>query len=281
LEIYFLCQIVRFSVSSGNPNLCGHVEAVARAMRRPSRPLQLQALLQLPRLADRDGTVEATDAHALLRALGTEIPPDLEWMAGITEGSPTALEFRANVPPDQARDVMNRFHYLRSPRTDACVYGLFTPAGRLAVVCTVSSLDVPRLAELVCADGASPASARVVSRVFAFEDAPKNSISYLLARVSRAEHLAGVIELVTYVNPNLGFTGASYRASGWRLLGEERGTAYRYLDGRYITDRELARRFGPHDDGAYRSLLGPRFSVTAMPLLPLLIFGCGTRGRMP
>ena len=47
---------------------------------------------------------------------------------------------------------------------------------------------------------------------------------------------------------------------------------YRYLDGRYTTDRQLASEFGKHDDVTYRRLLGHRFAVSVMPLAPLLVF---------
>jgi len=56
------------------------------------------------------------------------------------------------------------------------------------------------------------------------------------------------------------------------VLGEEPGNTYRYLDGRYVTDRWLAMQFGRHDDETYRRLLGDRFAVSAMPLAPLLVF---------
>jgi len=94
----------------------------------------------------------------------------------------------------------------------------------------------------------------------------------MLSRVARVERQLGVTDLVTYVNPNMMFTGGSYRASGWRPIGEEPGTRYRYLDARYITDRELAARFGRHEDKTYRHLLGSRFAFSTMPLRPLLIF---------
>jgi hypothetical protein len=94
----------------------------------------------------------------------------------------------------------------------------------------------------------------------------------MLSRAAREERRLGVTDFVTYVNPNMGFTGSSYRASGWHLLGVEPGTTYRYIDDRYITDRELSGRFGGHDDGAYKRLLGRRFAVSVMPLAPLLVF---------
>jgi hypothetical protein len=70
----------------------------------------------------------------------------------------------------------------------------------------------------------------------------------------------------------MGFTGVSYLASNWHQLGDEPGTTYRYLDNRYITDRELAARFGLHDDDSYHLLLGDRFARSKMPLAPLLVF---------
>jgi len=109
--------------------------------------------------------------------------------------------------------------------------------------------------------------------VFAFSGSPKNTISFLLSRVAHVEANRGVTDLVTYVNPNMGFKGVSYRASAWQLLGNESGTTYRYLDGRYITDRHLAKDFGRCDDLGYRTLLGTRFAVSRMQLNPLLIFG--------
>jgi hypothetical protein len=97
----------------------------------------------------------------------------------------------------------------------------------------------------------------------------------MLSRVAREERCLGVTDLLTYVNPNMGFRGTSYRASGWQLLGIESGTKYRYIDGRYITDRKLAARFGSHSDDTYQRLLSDRFAVSAMPLEPLLVFHSG------
>jgi hypothetical protein len=57
-----------------------------------------------------------------------------------------------------------------------------------------------------------------------------------LARQLRARGRAPRL-LLTYRNPNVGFTGASYRAGNWILWARERGTRYSYLDRQYITDR--------------------------------------------
>jgi hypothetical protein len=167
---------------------------------------------------------------------------------------------------------MLRFHYIRSPRVDGRAYGLSTPADDLIALCVTSPLDVESLRDLLVSSGHPAESTRVISRVFAFPSAPKNSISFLLSRAGRHEALLGITDFVTYVNPNMGCTGSSYRASGWHLLGIEPGTKYRYLDNRYITDRELEARFGKQDDETYKRILGLRFAVSVMPLEPLLVF---------
>jgi hypothetical protein len=247
------------------------VEYAARAADRPTRPLHLQALLQLPRFADTRGLVPIPVIESLLAELAQELPDRADWLVRDAGLSPRLLRFR-NIEEDKARDVFQRFHYLRSPRTDGRAYGLSTNAGHLVALCVSSPLDVTSLRELLSSHRRPAESARVVSRVFAFEGAPKNSISYMLSQAAREERRLGATDFVTYVNPNMGFTGSSYRASSWQLLGIETGTKYRYVDGRYTTDRELAARFGRHDDGAYLRLLGRRFAVSAMPLEPLLVF---------
>jgi hypothetical protein len=114
----------------------------------------------------------------------------------------------------------------------------------------------------------------VLSRVFAFDWVPSNTISFLLRRlVGRVRHAnENVRVLLTYVNPNLGFTGASYRGSNWSKVAVETGTRYAYLDGDYVTDRELGRIFGTTDEGRLRARLGERLSYSRMPLQPLSIY---------
>jgi hypothetical protein len=246
-------------------------ESSASASDRPIRPLHLQALLQLPRVADSFGFVPMSVVDALLRDLAQELPVGAEWVVPAGVSSPRSLHFHA-LDPAIAYDVTERFHYLRSPRTDGRAYGLSTATGQLIALCVSSPLDVAHLCDLLMSRGRSSELARVVSRVFVFEGAPSNSISHLLSRAARAERGLGVTDFVTYVNPNMGFTGSSYRASGWQLLGHEPGTTYRYLDARYVTDRRLEAEFGKHEDNTYRQLLGNRFSVSSMPLGPLLVF---------
>jgi hypothetical protein len=247
-------------------------DATARAAGRPARALHLQALLQLPRLTDEQGGVPVQLAGSLVSELAAELPPTSAWVVPIAERSPRSLRF-SQLSVAEVHDAMRSFHYLRSPRMDGRAYGVNTRAGHLVAFCVSSPLDVPHLGTLLARRGrpAGP-GARVLSRVFAFAGAPPNTLSYLLAKAAHRERGYGVTELVTYVNPNLGFTGTSYRASGWRHLGDEPGTQYHYLDTRYVTDRALAAAFGRHPDTVYRQLLGDRFAVSVMVLAPLLVF---------
>lgn len=247
------------------------VRFVARDSDRPVRPLHLQALLQLPRLADACGLIAGAMADSLLAELARELPKKDEWLVQDSLSSPRSLHFH-DLDPEKVRDVTQRFHYLRSPRTDGRAYGLTTETGRLVALCVSSPLDVEHLCALLTKQGRPTKSARVVSRVFAFEGAPYNTISYMLSRSAQEEQKLGVTDFITYVNPNMGFTGSSYRASGWQLAGTEPGTKYKYLDGRYITDRELTAEFGKHDDEKFHRLFGLRFAVSVMQLLPLLVF---------
>lgn len=258
-------------VDPREPLLLDCVESAASAAGRPARPLLLQALLQLPRVADRQGLAPIPVVKQLLAELAQELPAKSEWLVADIVSSPRELNVHA-LDSDTARTVMQRFHYLRSPRTDGRAYGLSTGTNGLVALCVSSPVDVARLHDLLASDGHAQGRARVISRVFAFEGAPSNSISYMLSRVAREEWRLGVTDLATYVNPNMGFHGSSYRASGWQLLGIESGTKYRYIDSRYITDRELAARFRAHSDEAYQRLLGGRFAASAMPFEPLLVF---------
>ncbi len=265
------CESLTCRVDPHEPVLLNCVESAASAAGRPARPLLLQALLQLPRVADRQSFAPIPVVKSLLAELAHTLPAKSEWLLTDIVPSPRELDVHA-LDSATARDVMERFHYLRSPRTDGRAYGLSTGRNRLVALCVSSPVDVARLRDLLASDGRAQGHARVISRVFAFEGAPSNSISYMLSRVAREERGLGVTDFVTYVNPNMGFHGSSYRASGWQLLGIENGTKYRYIDGRYITDRELAAKFGAHSDEAYQRLLDGRFAASVMTLEPLLVF---------
>ncbi len=254
------------------------VDSVARVTGRPARPVHLQSLLQLPRLANADGVLPLSTVRSVMADIAAELPPTPQWTVQEVYESPRQLAVR-RLEAEAVEDVFSRFHYLRSPRTDGRTYGLMAATGELVAVCVSSPVDVDGLFGLLEQNHRPSETTRVISRVFAFEGAPRNSLSYLLARVSTAEAIAGITDFLTYVNPNMGFTGSSYLASGWKSIGVQAGTRYRYLDERYITDRQLAKLLGKHTDVEYSRIAGARFAVSSMPLAPLLVFHTAFESR--
>jgi hypothetical protein len=231
-----------------------------------TRDLLLQALLHLPRVARNDGMVDSSSANDEIARLHAIRAAELAPLRSLAE-SPTSLprlndiEVRT-VDATDAAPILEHFHYLRSFRHDSVTVGAIH-RGRIAALCSLSPLDLPAVAARLPID--LPTEAAVVSRVFAFDWAPRNVISYMLARAAQASRAVlhdDVRLLVTYLNPNMGFSGASYRAANWLPLGIETGTRYAYLNGCYITDRQLLRL--PPDDR-------PRVEYSQMRLRPLIL----------
>ncbi len=200
----------------------------ARRWQLPTtRDLLLQALLHLPRIADEDGLVDRTAARFEIDQLLGWRNAELEPLAGLAEppAEPIALDqLELSVIDDTtARPILEHFHYLRSFRPDGIAVAA-THRARVIALATVAPLDLPSIEQTLGSYIDSDCKVLVVSRVFAFDWAPRNVISYLLARLERRPEFSDAGMLLTYLNPNLGFTGASYRAANWRLVGYEVGT---------------------------------------------------------
>jgi hypothetical protein len=262
-------------------------ELVAAAVSRDGvgpRALRLQALLHLPRIASPSGMVPAAlavreiDRLALL--LTAEIGPCHQLAAPPRRLPKSPRELKVGpVPSDEARVIQEHFHYLRSWRPDTVAFAACFDE-RVAALASVAPLDVePIIASLPARLDADDVA--VVARTFAFDWAPRNTITYLLARVGRAlaEHEKKQM-LVTYLNPNLGFTGASYKAANWTLYAHECGTRYAYLDRNYITDRKLRERYGTADPVRLQALLGSRIAFSRMHLRPLELYALGFDPRI-
>lgn len=241
----------------------------------------VRLLLHLPRDADADAEVESRIADAESERVAADLASATaaysSWQELPASGEPKVGDLRlTGVSEATARAVLERFHYLSSFRPSSEHLGGLVHDGRedrLVALLSISGLDVPTIAEQPPADVA-PEDIAVLSRVFAFDWAPHNTLSFLLARASRTlRRRAGAPRLLlTYLNPNLGFTGASYRAANWVLWGREVGTRYAYLDGRYTTDRELQRCFGSADPTTLTARLGSRFASSRMALQPLDLY---------
>lgn len=138
-----------------------------------------------------------------------------------------------------ARIIQERFHYIAAYHEGIAHFALYAPAAPNVpmAVASLSPMDVSRL------EGFFPyvqqkAQAAILSRVFAFDWAPMNTISYLLGQTYRwvRKNLSSVKVLLTFVNPNLGFTGTSLLASNWKPWLEVE-TKYLYIADRYIPYR--------------------------------------------
>jgi hypothetical protein len=230
------------------------------------RDVFLQALLHLPRIAYPDGTIDEVRALAEIARIRAWRAAELEPVRGMAQPPPKlpqldqlSVQF---VPRPDAEPIVSRFHYLRSFREDstnlAAIY-----KHRIVALCSISPLDLQQLGRNLPIDSAQQVA--VISRVFAFDWAPRNVLSYLLSRAQQSRVVGEEVRLLlTYLNPHMGFTGASYKAANWQRLGIEFGTRHAYLRGRYITDRRLARL-------STSELREVEFS--RMPLKPLLILG--------
>jgi len=122
----------------------------------------------------------------------------------------------------------------------------------------------------------------MLSRVFAFDWAPQNTITFVVRRalVVARDQFPAARMVLTYVNPNLGFSAASYRAGNWTAFAREHGTRYSYVDGEYVTDRWLAATFGTSDPTRICDRLGQRFAVSRMPLAPLDVYALALDRRL-
>lgn len=153
------------------------------------------------------------------------------------------LEF-VKLENDVAKPILEDFHYIRSFRQSSLHFGLRRKGANCWPVAMVSLSPFDLKNIRFCDVNATReihTKTMVLSRVFAFPSAPRNALSFMFAKLRcwiKKENM-DVNYLVTYVNPNLGFTGASYRADNWQLLGEEDGTVYHYVDDNYATDRAL------------------------------------------
>jgi len=260
------------------------VERIAVEAGVEPRSLRVRALLHLPRLSSRAEDLDEATIEAEVRRLVERISPSVaargSWVRGPEQPPAGVRELRLIEDREIADELFANFHYLGSPRRDGS--SLLACAEAVpAAAASISPMDLPHLERAAGVAGRAEAAA-VVSRVFAFDWVPRNTVSYLLGRLRRrlAEQAPHTEVLVTYVNPNLGFDAASLRADNWRLVAREHGTRYAYLDGDYVTDRQLSAAFGSTDPDHLRRRLGDRLTFSRWPLLPLDVYGLSLDHRV-
>jgi hypothetical protein len=143
--------------------------------------------------------------------------------------------------PQVARIIHERFHYIGSYHEGITHLGLFKNGAEEfpMALASLAPMDIRRLDPLF-PSAEDKKKILVISRVFAFDWAPQNTISHLLAQVTRwvKKSMPEVESLLTFLNPNLGFTGASFKAANWNFFLEIEPVSS-YIEGNYIPYRDL------------------------------------------
>lgn len=139
-----------------------------------------------------------------------------------------------------AKTIHERFHYIGHFHEGVVHLGLYLAGDTQDAPLALASLAPMDVSFLVRTFASPEQRGRVlqVTRVYAFNCAPRNTISFLFGRVSKwiRQHLTETSALLSYVNPNLGFSGSSYLASNWSPY-LERPPVYSYLHEDYIPYR--------------------------------------------
>jgi hypothetical protein len=260
----------------------GLTELAAKEHDVEPRALAVRTLLHLPRLARSDGSVAVRPVEAELRRQAGRLLGDVRAVqpaAPLAFAPLSALNF-GPVAPGQAQLVFSRLHYLRSWRPGSLNFGLLHPAtGFPVALCSLSRYDWHMATCEIQAFAGMSKEQEIwdVSRVYCCDEAPQNVISFLLARVrdELRRSRPSVALLATRVDPNLGFTGASYRAANWQIAARMPRRPYLYLDGWYVSPRQLRDAFGTSNVTELRRMLPDgTLSRSRVPLRDSMIFCC-------
>jgi hypothetical protein len=259
----------------------------AREAKVDPRALGVRTLLHLPRVATAGGRVskiqierELSRSARLLRrdaAAVLQLVPDRKFAL-------RELTFVENFDTVTAGKLFSSLHYLRSARSGSQNFALLDPVeGRPATLCSMSPFEWKRVGNQIYSQFGIPQEAvRDISRVYSCNVAPPNAISFLLARVRDSLSCRGrnIELLVTVVDPNMGFTGSSYRAANWQRWLTIEPRPYLYCDRRYISPRQLKQRFGTTNLAELTAKHpGHRFEQSRVRLLDSLIFCCRVKGE--
>jgi hypothetical protein len=244
------------------------------------RALAVRALLQLPRVATHDGWIAGWRVQRELRLSALRLRSDTQAVRihlPMERFELHDLVFE-QIPSSRATPVLTSLHYLRSARPDSLYFALVDPIHSLPVsLCSVSPLVWKRLANRISAQFAiRVGQVWEISRMYSVNGAPQNVISSLLSKVRTylRRNVPSVDMLVTTVDPNLGFTGCSYRAANWQEWITVKARPYFYEDRQYVSPRQLRERYGTSSLIELRAQHPGRFEQSRAKLLDSMIF-CG------
>jgi hypothetical protein len=261
------------------------VRETARGMDVEPRALAVRTLLHLPRLASHNGWVKRWQALRELMISAARLRGDTRAVSDhlpVQKYSLRELAFEVIDPP-RALPLLTSLHYLRSARQDSLYFALVDPIDRLPVsLCSVSRLEWKCVSnQLQTHFAIRPAGAWDVSRVYSVDGAPANAISLLLSkvRVYFRRNFPSADLLVTTVDPNLGFTGSSYRASNWQQWMTVKARPYLYEYCRHVTPRQLRERFDTASLPQLEAKYPGRFQQSKARLLDSMIYCCSVSGE--
>ncbi len=210
------------------------------------RDIEKQLLLHLPQFSQSelgDPNIVRGEAERLATKLQARRRNYVRWSDQSRIHNLTASNLRLReCEPAMAQIVHERFHYLGSYHPGIVHLGLYMIGGDGDLPIALASLapmDIRRLDPVLSRE--EKKQTLIVSRVFAFDWAPRNTISFLLGRVYNwvKRNLSEIRTLLTFLNPNLGFSGSSFRAANWKSFLEIE-PACAYLAGDYVSYRTLA-----------------------------------------
>jgi len=249
------------------------------------RALIVRTLLHLPRVAGYNGRVTLRQVETELFHSSRELRADHRQVRRLIPTNKVPLQDLQFVELETAKAdaIFSHLHYLRSARPGSLNFALVDPVKGLPVsLCSVSPLEWRLVGRQISTQFQVPMSTIWdVSRVYSFDIAPANAISFLLAKV-RARLRRGsenVQLLTTAVDPNLGFSGSSYRAANWQPWMTIQARPYLYFERRYASPRQLRRRFGTANLAELQSKQAGTFEQSSARLLDSTIFCCRIKGE--
>ncbi|MGO9159599.1 MAG: hypothetical protein ACLP7J_02640 [Streptosporangiaceae bacterium] len=258
------------------------VSRAALANAVDDRALAVRSLLHLPRLAGPGGWLAYGQVEREVRKNARRLRLDADAAAALIPAGTftlSQLAYAEDVDEKVSGRLFSTLHYLRNARPGSRSFALLDPETSLPVtICSIAPLEWKRVGNYIDENFGVPLE-RIwdVSRVYSCDAAPRNAISYLLAKVrgSAARSDSKVELLVTAVDPNLGFTGSSYRAANWQQWLAVRYRPYLYCDSWYASPRQLRQRFGTSSRAELQARFPQhRFEQSRVQLLDSLIFCC-------
>jgi len=244
------------------------------------RSLRTRTLLHLPRFADADGVLSWEGIDEELARRADELHADQARVRGLSPTDrfeqPRDLVFKEKYEESEANEVFANLHYLKNARPESKNFALVDPVhGRPISVCSISPLQwKPVTRQLYRQFDIPRENVWEISRMYSFDIAPPNVTSYLLARVRKAmrkdEPTAEL--LTTAMDPNVGFHGNSYRGANWKEWMKIQPRPYFYLDGDYVSPRQLRDRFGTASLERISANYGIEVTRSAAMLLPSSVF---------